>query len=37
MDEESYLENMKGRASYEEYKANQILAAKKRVFGSLIK
>ncbi|HLB59601.1 MAG TPA: TIGR04552 family protein, partial [Bdellovibrionota bacterium] len=36
MDEESYHLNMEGLASYEEYKAAQLGAAKKRVLGPLL-
>lgn len=36
LDRESYIESRKGRASHEEYKRQQLIAARKRVFGALL-
>ncbi len=37
LDEESFKESREGRASHEEYKKNQICAARKRVLNNVIK
>lgn len=37
LDEESFKESREGRASHEEYKRNQICAARKRVLNNVIK